>query len=427
MATRLATTRQTELRPLAVAGQSTIDAWRTLHTLLSRELSPAHAALLAEPVLNPARGAVDWYASVDSPAARMADLSTSDRLSGQARLQQLTGDIEGLAARLAGGRGESDKFLGEMLALALHLPGPEWVFVQGGQPVLAAWGMTRAGQPGSGLVLTGTVAAASAAVPILPPPPSPYAAQPRRYGALLVALGVSLCAPLFALFLWWQDPFHWFMADPGQCRIAPGELDLSRALQDEAAREGVLRTELAQLVADAGQRRLQCAPLQGPSPPPPPPPPPHQDADRAQRQGGQRGKLQIILAWDDRNDLDLHVGCPNGQDINYLHRSACGGRLDVDANGDVNTLTNTPVENVYFTDPQPGRYRIVVDPYGMRVRSATPFRVTIRREGQPDEVLTGVASNGRHLQTVTVVEVSRPTDVRPTPDPEPSAPRGPFE
>ncbi len=430
MPIRLTTTRFADLQPLAVAGQSTIEAWLTLHTLLLRELTPAHAALLTEPVTNAARGEVDWYAQGDGAATKLIDLPQAERDAADTTLQRLTADIEALAARLAAGRGESDRFLAEMLALALHLPGPEWIFMQGAQPVLAAWGLGRTGQPGSGMVLTGTVAAVSALVPILPPPASPYAPVPARYSWLWAALGAALCVPALALFLWWQDPFHWFVADPGQCRIVPGQLDLERALVDEAAREGVLRTELAQLVADAGQRRLMCPPLQGPAPPPPPPP--RQDAERAQRQGAQRGKLQIILAWDDKNDLDLHVICPGGQGINYLHRSACGGRLDVDANGDVNVLTATPVENVYFNDPQPGRYRVVVDPYGMRVRPSTAFRVTIRRDGQPDEVITGLASNGRRNQVVTEIVVDRPADAGPgasgpaAPD-APGRPRGPFE
>ena len=100
--------------------------------------------------------------------------------------------------------------------------------------------------------------------------------------------------------------------------------------------------------------------------------------------------------------------CPNGTDINYIRRHACGGTLDLDANGDVNHLTSSPVENVYFDDPAPGRYRVTVDPYGMRQRPSTPFRVTIRREGEPDQVTTGVAQNGRHSQTVTEFTVEAP-------------------
>ncbi len=432
MALRLITTRQDTLQPLAVAGQTTIDAWRTLHALLARELSPAHAALLAEPVANAARGEVDWYAGGDGPATRLVDLPSAGRAAAETRLQELTSGIEALAARLASGRGEGDRFLAEMLGLALHLPGRDWVYVQGEQPVLAGWGMAPIGQGAAGLVLTGTVAAVTPLLPILPPPASPYADQ-RSRAPLWAAL--ALLVPLMAGGLWWQDPFGWFVAEPGQCRIAPGEMALSRALQDEAAREGVLRAELAQITAEAGHRRLMCPPIQVAAaapppappapPPPPPPPPPPRDVERADRQGAQRGKLQIILAWDDRNDLDLHVICPSGQEINYLHRSGCGGRLDVDANGDVNTLTTSPIENVFFNDPQPGRYRVVVDPYGMRVRASSAFRVTIRREGRPDEVITGTASNGRHSSTVTVVEVERPTgDAPPSTGP---TPRNPFE
>ena len=162
--------------------------------------------------------------------------------------------------------------------------------------------------------------------------------------------------------------------------------------------------ELARLTADAGQRRLLCPPVQALQAAVPP----SLDAERAQRQGAQSGKLQIILAWDDRNDLDLHVVCPDGVDINFIRRRACGGALDVDANGDMHQLTSTPVENVYFTEPPPGRYRIVVDPYGMRERGASPFRVTIRRDGQADAVVTGTAQNGRRNQVASEFAVAAP-------------------
>jgi hypothetical protein len=152
-------------------------------------------------------------------------------------------------------------------------------------------------------------------------------------------------APLLAGLLLWRDPFGWFAVDPPQCRLEPGQLALAQGLQDEVAREGVLRAELARLAADAGQHRPMCPPI----PTPAAAAPPFQDAERAQRQGAQSGKLQVILAWDDRNDLDLHVVCPDGLDINYIQRQACGGTLDVDANGDLRSLPPAAVENVYFT------------------------------------------------------------------------------
>jgi len=74
----------------------------------------------------------------------------------------------------------------------------------------------------------------------------------------------------------------------------------------------------------------------------------------------------------------------------------------------VRRLTPTPVENVYFTEPPPGRYRVVVDPYGMRESAASPFRVIIRRDGRPDQAVTGTAQNGRRNQTVAEFTVEPP-------------------
>ncbi len=403
----VATTRSQDLQPLATAGQTGIEAWRTLQTVLLKELSPAHAALLAEPVANEARGEVDWYAEGDGPATRLQDLVEPARVTAQALLDRLAGDIQALAARLRGSRADGDRFLSDMLGLALRLPGGDAVYVRDGQPVLVGWGHVRSGGRGGAVVLTGPAMPSPAEQgAILPPPPSPYAAllAPRTW--LWGVLGASLLAPLLALALAWRDPFGWFAIDVPQCRLEPGQLGLAQGLQEEMAREGVLRTELARLAADAGQRRLMCPPERPPQQAAVPPP--SQDTERAQQQGAQGGKLQVILAWDDRNDLDLHVVCPDGLDINFIRRRACGGTLDVDANGDMHHLTPTPIENVFFTEPQPGRYRVVVDPYGMRERAGSPFRVTIRRDGQSDQVVTGTAQNGRRNQAVTEFTVGPP-------------------
>ena len=197
-----------------------------------------------------------------------------------------------------------------------------------------------------------------------------------------------------------------------ECRLEPGQLPLEQGLQDAVAQGGILRAELARLTADAGRRRLMCPPIVAAAPAPPPPPPPTPatgDARRAQQQGGHTGKLQVILAWDDSNDLDLQVVCPAGDGtINFIRRRACGGTLDVDANGDVNHLTQSPVENVFFEDPAPGAYQVIVDPYGMREHASSPFRVTIHRDGRPDEVFNGVAQNGQRYRAVMGFTVDAP-------------------
>jgi uncharacterized protein YfaP (DUF2135 family) len=112
----------------------------------------------------------------------------------------------------------------------------------------------------------------------------------------------------------------------------------------------------------------------------------------------------VVLAWDDRNDLDLAVICPDGTRIFFENRRGCGAELDVDMNvaGGPRPITSQPVENITWAgDPPPGQYRIEVTNYARNPGgpAVSPFRVTIRRPGQPDQVLRGQA---RPNQTVAV-------------------------
>jgi uncharacterized protein YfaP (DUF2135 family) len=109
--------------------------------------------------------------------------------------------------------------------------------------------------------------------------------------------------------------------------------------------------------------------------------------------------VQIILAWDDRNDLDLMMVCPNGERVFFGSRRGCGAELDVDRNaGD---LTATPVENIVFaTEPAPGRYTIWVWHFQNNPPAppSSPYRVTLKREGRPDQVFTGRVAAGQQVE-----------------------------
>jgi len=66
------------------------------------------------------------------------------------------------------------------------------------------------------------------------------------------------------------------------------------------------------------------------------------------------GAVQVTLTWSTFADLDLHVLEPDGTEIYYDNRTSTdGGTLDVDSNGGCNNETNSPVENVYWTNPPP--------------------------------------------------------------------------
>jgi Ca-activated chloride channel family protein len=93
------------------------------------------------------------------------------------------------------------------------------------------------------------------------------------------------------------------------------------------------------------------------------------------------GDLRISLTWNNRNDLDLHVVTPAGEEINFNYpQDSSGGRLDTDRN--LYGETMRPVENVYWPENAavPGTYRVFVRNYATNEPGTdlTPFQVEIK-------------------------------------------------
>lgn len=424
----IATTLNRDLLAQGVGGQLAVQHWEQLTQYLRRALSPRHAALFAEPNPDPEKGSIDWYAPGSGPAVPLPTLDPAAQEAVRADLMRMVAEIQAAADKLRASASEGDRFLGELLRLALEIPDQGAIRVRDGQPVLAPWGHVAAGAGGVRELLVRMVPTPVAPMAIVGPPASAVAAR-RRIWPWLLAFLLLLIALLLALWLLWRDPFGWFATPQAQCAVPDRATASLDALREEEAREGALRAELARIYAEAGERRLLCRPPAPPPRPPEPPRPPdpparppepprqppqqqqppqqppeqqrNPDLDRADRQGARRGRTQVILAWDDRNDLDLAVVCPNGRRIDFRTRQNCGGSLDIDQNAQGGPATRNPVENVVFDqDPAPGTYRIVVDYFDRRDGPNTPYRVTIRREGQPDRVITGTAREGVREQVV---------------------------
>ena len=126
--------------------------------------------------------------------------------------------------------------------------------------------------------------------------------------------------------------------------------------------------------------------------------------DRLAREGGKSGVVQISLAWDDYNDLDMHVFCPSGERIYFNNRkSECGGELDVDMN--VRPKSKTPIENVVWTDFAPdGEYKIGVHFYRhhrkRRTKKTCQFRLRVVTYGQAKEY-SGELTHGDPMAMIT--------------------------
>ena len=125
------------------------------------------------------------------------------------------------------------------------------------------------------------------------------------------------------------------------------------------------------------------------------------DRQRARAIGASGGLLQVILAWNDRNDLDLHIICPDGGRIYYgAPEHPDGARLDHDANAASAPITNRPVESVvWHRSAMPGLYRIIVDPYLMRASQTSSFRVTVLHNGRVILRDKGIARKDQRFQS----------------------------
>lgn len=91
--------------------------------------------------------------------------------------------------------------------------------------------------------------------------------------------------------------------------------------------------------------------------------------------GAKTGDLQISIAWNSLDDVDLHVMFFPGQSINGVENISfgskygpkTGGYLDIDMNANGN-MSTTPVENIFYPagNTPSGRYSIFVHLYRSR-------------------------------------------------------------
>ncbi len=126
------------------------------------------------------------------------------------------------------------------------------------------------------------------------------------------------------------------------------------------------------------------------------------NAEETARGVGNMGKMKVTLLWNEIGDIDLHVVEPNGAHIWYSdkHPANAYGELDYD-----NTEGgNGSAENIYWDEPQSGRYKLYVNFYQKKLLNVdcrvlvfingelvNTYTCTLRRQGEmkslPDIVL----------------------------------------
>jgi Ca-activated chloride channel family protein len=110
------------------------------------------------------------------------------------------------------------------------------------------------------------------------------------------------------------------------------------------------------------------------------------------------GDIRVSLTWNNRNDLDLLVTGPTGEEIDFNHpRDSYGGYLDLDRN--LYGETTKPEETIFWPDNMAprGKYRVFIQNYVSNETDPlpTPFQVEIKNGNEYRYFNSSVRGAGR--------------------------------
>lgn len=138
------------------------------------------------------------------------------------------------------------------------------------------------------------------------------------------------------------------------------------------------------------------------------------------------GDVQVLLSWDNYNDLDIHCIDPNGDKVWYKNKTVpSGGKLEIDMNAG-GSHSKSPIENIYWpTNGAPdGTYKVYLNFFKKKAPNInnSPYTITVKY-GDSTKTLNGTISEEgelRHILTFSLGTANN-TDL-PQNSNEPSTP-----
>lgn len=130
--------------------------------------------------------------------------------------------------------------------------------------------------------------------------------------------------------------------------------------------------------------------------------------DRVRKKGGNvTGEVCCRLAWNNYDDLDLHMQTANGIHICYEneHPFNSSGQLDIDMNAGGNR-SREPVENIFFPtiESMPdGEYLLYVNQFSQREMKDNTFTVCIDIKGEQHYFTDTNPNPGKNAQIANIV------------------------
>ena len=192
MSVFLLTSQRNAMRALASQGIFATDCHAQVSSIIAQHLSPAHAALIAEPQHDPGQQRIDWYAGVNGTATPVSALPAEEAECLRARAGELARDILHLSEQWGKDAQSREALAGQMLALVLQHPHDDDLWSVDGQPVLVNWGFAPGAvgaMPQDLSRMGGAIPVAAAAAPVAVAAVPVAAAAPAGPAPALAAAG----------------------------------------------------------------------------------------------------------------------------------------------------------------------------------------------------------------------------------------------
>lgn len=415
----ITTTPLMNMRPVGSAADRSLPR---IEGILEKEFKGRLSLRLAEPVERNDKTGVDWYIDSDDDVTQLTTIPEELADYYKRRLQADVSGVEKAAGHYESRNDQASLTTAAALRNAIRYPSDENIWLVGDVPsgkaaiVLTAWGYEAqrpelSGGRGDAIKRPVKVLPDSGEVHIGPGEPVTPLVVPSKpttknwlgiLSSVLWALALVLpfvigwfLLPACGIRVPFTDRYVYGWGDGAFCRQLPNP-------QVEAGRKqsSMLAAELGGLTEQVRAKVESCVP-----PLPEPEPDPMEEAkERVEEAGGvwNQNETMVSLIWNNQNDLDLAVVCPNGSKVSESG-PACGGRLEIDRNYRENI--DHPVEHIRFdgSSLMPGSYQVEVRYWQNKVPSQlkTPFKVIVQQEGKPPIISSDDAREVRKVIKVT--------------------------
>lgn len=139
------------------------------------------------------------------------------------------------------------------------------------------------------------------------------------------------------------------------------------------------------------------------------------------------GEVQVILSWNNYNDLDLVVTDPNNESVWYKNlRVSSGGQLEIDMNMEYPD-SKSPIENIYWQQGAApnGTYNVYLLYFKQQENiAANPYKITVKHGDKTDEY-TGIINNEKEVIHICTFTLGNEGNVQNPPNANPNNPNTP--